>query len=131
MAGQLVHDYSSRTKLTLDAQRAFLDDSAVHNATYTDTRVRFGFQHFITYKIAALGFVSYRSDDYDRYEIEPVTGALKKRSDEAWSFGVGGLYNVQKWLQARIEYEYTNNDSNFLTYSYNEHRVFLRLVFSR
>jgi hypothetical protein len=131
MAGQLVQNFSSSTSLTLDAKRALLDDSVTENALYTDTMIGLGVQHFFTGKIGGLGSLSYRQADYQQLQTEPVTGVDKKRGDRTWTFGAGGIYNIQKWLQTKLEYQYITNDSNFYSYSYNDHRAIFKVVLSR
>ncbi len=128
MAVQLVDDFNARTSLTLDAVRAFADDTLVQNASYVNTWTTLTFQHFFTGKIGATGALSYRERDYVDDLTEPITNALKKRTDKIWTLGAAGFYNIQKWLQARIEYQYAEQNSNFDQYSYTEHRFIFRVV---
>lgn len=130
MAVQLVDDFDSRTKATLDTQRAFADDSDAGNASYIDTLASLSFQHYFTGKIGGMGKVSYQQGDYvDRF-ADPVTGQMVKRLDKVWVFGAAGFYDIQKWLQVRLEYQFQDRNSNVETYSYIDHRVVFRLVFS-
>jgi hypothetical protein len=128
MAGQLVDDLDSRTSLTLDAIRALADDTQVLNASYVNTWVTLALQHFFTGKIGATATISYRERDYLDNLTEPVTGTLKKRNDQIWTGGAAGFYNIQKWLQARLEYQYSDAKSNFNQYSYTDHRVIFKIM---
>ena len=130
MAAQLVQDFSSKTSLTLDALRAFADDPLSQNAPYINTLVSVNFQHFFTGKIAGVGTISYQETNYLDYQTEPVTNVIKKRTDRIWGLGVGGVYNIQKWLQTRLEYSYLKRDSNFFLDSFDEHRIIFRIVLS-
>jgi hypothetical protein len=130
MAGQLVDDFDARTSLTLDAVRALADDTLVANASYVNTWMTLTLQRLFTAKIGATAAISYRERDYIDDLAEPITGVLKKRTDKIWTLGAAGFYNIRKWLQARIEYQYADANSNFNQYSYNEHRVILKLVFA-
>jgi hypothetical protein len=130
MAGQLVNDFDARTSLTLDALRALADDTQVANASYVNTSVTLTLQHFFTGKIGATAAISYRERDYIDNLTEPVTGASKKRSDEIWTGGAGVFYNIQKWLQARLEYQYSDAKSNFDQYSYTDQRIIFKLILS-
>ena len=130
MAVQVVDDFDSRTSATLDALRAFATDATLVNASYINTWATLTLQHFFTGKIGAVGVVSYRERDYTENLLDPGTGTLGKRTDKIWTSGVGGFYNIQKWLQVRLEYQYQDSNSNFSQYSYVDHRVSLRMVLS-
>ncbi len=130
MAAQIVEAFDARTSLTLDATRALADDIDIGNASYIDTFASVAFQHYFTAKIGAAGTVTYRQGDYLDKLTEPVTGASKLRTDKAWIFGGALFYQIQPWLQTRLEYQFQDKASNFAQYSYNEHRVILRLVFT-
>ena len=38
-----------------------------------------------------------------------------------------GFYRIQKWLETRLEYQYTNKDSNFRAYEYDENKVTFKI----
>ncbi|MGD0485593.1 MAG: outer membrane beta-barrel protein [Syntrophorhabdales bacterium] len=128
MAGQLVDDLDARTSLTLDALRALADDTMLLNASYVNTLMTLTLQHFFTGKIGATAAISYQERAYIDNLTEPVTGALKKRSDEIWSGGAAAFYNIQKWLQARLEYQYRDAHSTFDQYSYTDHRIMFKII---
>ncbi len=128
MAGQLVDDLDARTSLTLDALRDLADDTLLLNASYVSTVATLTLQHFFTGKIGATAALSYRESEYLENLTEPVTGAHKKRSDEIYSCGAAAFYNIQKWLQARLEYQYRDDRSNFDQYSYTDNRIMFKIV---
>ncbi len=128
MAGQLVDDFDARTSLTLDALRSLADDTLLANASYVYTSTTLTLKHLFTAKIGATAAISYAESAYIDDLTEPVTGALEKRTDRIQTAGAAAFYNIQKWLQARIEYRYTDNNSNFNQYSYIDHRIMFRLV---
>jgi hypothetical protein len=130
MAVQLTEDFTSRTSLALDALRALSTDVYFRSAAYTNTSAKLAFTHFFTGKIGAGASASYTENAYLDDLREPVTGDLRRRTDKLWTFGIVGIYNIQKWLQTRLEYQYLENDSNFNLNSYVDHRVMFRLVFS-
>ena len=130
MAGKLVDDFDARTSLTLDAFRALADDTLVANASYVYTATALTLQHLFTTKIGSSATISYQEREYLDNQTEPVTGQLKKRHDEIWSGGVAGFYNIQKWLQARLEYQYLDDKSNFDKYSYIDNRIIFKLIFA-
>ena len=128
MAGQLVDDFDAKTSLTLDAVRALADDTQLLNASYVNTLATLTLQHLFTGKIGATASISYREREYIDNLTEPVTGALKKRTDEIWTGGAAVFYNMQKWLQARLEYQYADAKSNFDKYSYTDNRIIFKIV---
>jgi polysaccharide biosynthesis protein VpsM len=130
VAAQIVEDFSPRTSLTFDAIRALADDSDVQNASYINTSAGLTGQHYFTSKIGASVSAAYRQGDYLDYTTEPITEMQKKRNDKVWTFGGAAFYDIQKWLQVRIEYEYITKNSNFETYSFDEHRAFFKVAFS-
>jgi polysaccharide biosynthesis protein VpsM len=130
MATRIVGDFNPRTNLTFDAARGFADDTDFDNVSYVNTSTGLSLQHYFTSKIGSEAAISYRRSDYLDFTVEPVTGLLSKRNDKVWTFGASGFYNFQKWLQARIEYQYITRNSNFPTFSFDEHRAIFRVVFS-
>jgi hypothetical protein len=124
----LVKDFDSRTSMALDAVRELADDTDYDNASYVNTRAALSFHHFFTGKIGVSGAVGYRRAAYLDRLTEPVTNAQKKRRDAEWSFRAAGIYNIQKWLTARMEYRYSDRNSNFKLYSYTDHRVLFSVV---
>ncbi len=130
MGAELVDDFDSRTSLTVNVIRTFADDFDTGNASFVDTLSSAPLQHFFTGKIGGLAGVAYRVADYLDRQAEPGTGALKYRFDRIWTLQGGGFYNIRKWLQTRLEYQYQDKNSNFNEYSYIEHRVMLKLLFA-
>jgi len=128
MAVQLVDELSPKTTLTLDALRAMADDIDVSNASYVNTMATLTLQQYFTGKIGALASASYRKGDYLDFLADPVTSQEKKRSDTTWTLGAAGFYNIQKYLQTRIEYQYITRDSNFNLYSFTDNRIIFRII---
>lgn len=128
LAVDLIEDFSTRTSMAFDAIREMADDTDYRNASYVNTHAALSFQHFFTQKIGASGRIGYRHAVYLDKLNEPVTNVLKKRWDAEWSIGAAGIYKVQKWLTASMEYRYTDRKSNFNLYSYTDHRVLFSVV---
>ena len=128
MAIQVIDNFSPKTSLTLDAMRMFADDIDVSNSSYVNTIASLTLQQYFTGKIGALASVTYRNGNYLDFLADPVTGQEKKRYDTTWTFGAAGFYNIQKWLQLRLEYQYMTRDSNFNLYSFTDNRIIFRIV---
>jgi hypothetical protein len=128
MAIQVVDNFSPKTSLTLDASRMFADDFDLSNASYVNTMASLTLQQYFTAKIGALASVTYRNGNYLEFFPDPVTGQEKKRYDQTWTFGAAAFYNVQKWFQLRLEYQYIERNSNFNLYSFIDNRIIFRIV---
>lgn len=128
------YDFSKYTSLGFSASREFLDDSDFANNSYYRTFLSSTFQHFFTRKIGASATVAYENADYQDYAYDWYNWSgypyQKRRSDDKWTFGLGVFYNIQKYLKTRLDYQYITRDSNFTTYSFNEHKVMFKVVFS-
>lgn len=123
-------DQSKYTSYEFQARREFQDDYDFDNSPYYLTLLSFTAQHYFTYKIGAAATVAYQQSDYTDDGRDPVTRVLGKRKDDRWTFRIGNFYNIQKYLKTRLDYEYITRDSNFNTYSFNEHRVMFKVVLS-
>lgn len=123
-------DQSKYTSYEFQARREFQDDYDFGNSPYYLTLLSLTAQHYFTYKIGAAATVAYQQSDYTNDAREPETLELGKRKDDRWTFRVGGFYDIQKYLKTRLDYEYITRDSNFNTYSFDEHRVMFKIVLS-
>jgi len=130
IAMNATQDFTKRTSLALNASRGFQDDTDFGNASYTATSVSLALQHMLTSKIGGVIGGGFSENAYLDDTREPVTNVLKKRTDKIWSANVGLFYNIQRWLEARLEYSYQDKDSNFQNYSFRENRVWFRVKFS-
>ncbi len=130
LATDVKFDQSKYTSYELLAIREFRDDADFGNQPYYRTFVGLTAQHFFTYKIGASATVSYQQSEYTEDAFDPGTGIPGKRKDDIWTFGAGAFYNIQKWLKTRLDYNYITRDSNFNTYSFDEHRIMFKVVLS-
>jgi len=130
VASKVSYDMSKYTNFELRAIREFQDDGDFGNVPYYRTFASLTAQHFFTYKIGASATVAYQQNDYTNDAPDPLTGRLGKRQDDRWTFGAGAFYNIQKYLKTRLDYEYITRDSNFNTYSFDEHRIMFKVVLS-
>lgn len=126
----LVQNFTKYTSLGLSALRAFQDDDDYSNTPLYRTNAALTLQHYFTGKIGGTAMARYENADYQKETVEPITGIFKKREDNAYSAGIGAFYNIQKYLKARLEYNYIKRDSNFEGYSFDENRVMFRIVYS-
>ncbi|MCX5811381.1 MAG: outer membrane beta-barrel protein [Proteobacteria bacterium] len=127
MVGDLMYAFSAYTNVALNLGRYHDDDVDSGNASYDVTSAGLTLQHLFTQKIGGTGKVSYRQSDYLDAMKDNIENQMKKRTDKTWDFGVGAFYKIQKWLEARLDYQYTTKDSNFQAYQYNENKVMFKV----
>lgn len=128
LAINLIDELNSKTRLSFDGTREMADDTDYSNASYINTVGSITFQHSFTGKIGVSGTVAYRQAEYLDRLIEPVTNATRRRFDTEWNLSAAGIYDMQKWLKMKIEYRYSDRNSNFNLYSYTDHRVIFTVV---
>lgn len=126
----LVQNFTKYTSLKLSGLRAFRDDGDYDNVPYYMTAAALTFQHLLTGKVGVAAMAGYERADYQEKTPEPITGILKKRTDNVYSTGIGTFYNIQKYLKLRLDYIYINRDSNFEGYSFDENKVMFKIVYS-
>lgn len=124
----LTQDFTRFTRLSLVASRGFMDDPDWQNASLTISTISASLHHMFTRKIGGTLNGSFRENRYLDRRTDPITGVTKKRLDKTYSVGCGAFYNIQEWLQAALDYSYTDKDSNFEGYSFSENRVMFRIM---
>lgn len=126
----LVQNFTKYTSLAISALRAFQDDNDYNNTPLYRTNASLTLQHFFTAKIGGTAVAGYENADYQKETVEPLLGVFKRREDNIYRTGIGGFYNIQKYLKVRLEYSYIKRDSNFKGYSFDENMVMFRIVYS-
>lgn len=118
--------YSKFTTFNLTVQRSKQDNINYDNAPYWNTGVFFTVTrdwHYL--KSTLYAGISYTNNDYINPTLDGTV--LKRRQDNVF-YIVGGLYSpLNRWLRLRFDYSYIDNQSNFSSYTYSEHRVLLGL----
>lgn len=121
----LGYNISAYNQLRLKVYRAIEEDLDT-NAPFTKNDVNMNFCHVLKWneKININANVGYGTFDFEKSTTD-TDGTSKIRNDEKWYGGVGVGYAIEKWLKFKLNYTYTDNDSNFKRYDYSENRVFL------
>jgi len=63
---------------------------------------------------------------YDEYEDEERLSTRKERKDTEFAISPAIKFDFMKWLTFDLAYIYTNRDSNYSQFDYEDHTVFLR-----
>ena len=119
----LGYDISSYNKLMLKIIRAIEEDIDT-NAPFTKNDVNLNFRHVFAQneKISLSANAGYGKDKFEKPGID-IDLTSKIREDKKWYGGAGIGYDTQKWLSFKLNYRYTDNNSNFKRYNYSENRV--------
>jgi hypothetical protein len=113
----LSYDFSSRTKLILAGERSIQDSIFAAASVHIKTNINVAWEQQwpLFPKIGTRAFIGFENLDFTRPQADTVNGggAIKDRSDDISTVGLGLIYNVQKWLKAEVEYMRIENSSDF------------------
>jgi hypothetical protein len=123
----LTYNVSPHHILLLRATQLILEDLDT-NAPYTLVDFSLGYRHFLIWnpKINLNAIIGYGIKSFD-VPTTDADGSVKTRSDKIWYGGIGIGYALQSWLSFGLNYFYTNDDSNFISYNYQQNNVMLYL----
>ncbi|MBW1918312.1 MAG: outer membrane beta-barrel protein [Deltaproteobacteria bacterium] len=124
LAMQTLYRYSRYTNLALTAQRSYQDDVDFGNNAYENSAVYVTLnKHWHYFRTDSYLAFYYINNNYVNVAADPVTGRLKERDDDIISVGCGLSRPFTSYFRLRLDYNFINKDSNFSTYSFNEHRL--------
>ncbi|MFP4531784.1 MAG: outer membrane beta-barrel protein [Desulfobacterales bacterium] len=130
---QLDHTLTSRTNVVLNAYRRY-DEVLGELVDKDDLKENFSkgiLTHFIGLSLNQdLTTKLHLSLDatyfYDKYEDEERLSTRKEREDTEFAISPAVKFDFMKWLTFDLAYTYTNRDSNYNQFDYEDHTVFLR-----
>jgi len=104
-----------------------VNESAALGAPYVITTGAYvDYTHKLTYKIAAVGRVSYGVDEYPN----PIGTDTVSRTDKTFLGGAGLKYTMRDWLEFLLDYNYRNRDSNISTWNMKQNTYSLTANFA-
>jgi phage anti-repressor protein len=123
----LTYNISRYHVLMLRATQLILEDLDSF-APYTVLDFSLGYRHFLIWnpKINLNATIGYGTKSFERPTTD-ADGSFKTRNDKIWYGGIGIGYAIQTWLSAGLNYFYTNDDSNFINYNYQQNVVMVYL----
>lgn len=130
---QVDHSLTARTDVVLNAYRRY--DEAIGELVDKDDLKEYFTKgiltHFIglslNYDFTTKLHLSLDSTlFYDEYKDEERRGARKEREDTEFAISPAVKFDFMKWLTFDLAYTYTNRDSNYSQFDYEDHTVFLR-----
>jgi len=130
---QLDHSLTSRTDMVLNAYRRY-DEVLGELVNKDDLKENFSkgiLTHFIGLSLNQdLTTKLHLSLDttyfYDKYEDEEQLSTRKEREDTEFAISPAIKFDFMKRLTFDLAYTYTNRDSNYSQFDYEDHTVFLR-----
>lgn len=130
---QVDHLLTSRTRLILNAYRRY--DEPIGELVDKDDLQ----ENFTKYILTHLMGLSLNYDFttklhlnldatlfYDEYKDEKTLSTRKERQDTEYAISPAIKFDFMKWLTFDLAYTYTNRDSNYPQFDYEDHTVFLR-----
>jgi hypothetical protein len=99
------------------------------NAPFINTYASLGYRHTLSWneKVSLKTNVGYGTKKFEAETVD-LDGTLKTRDDKQWFAGVGIDYQMQRWLTFGLNYTYINNDSNFISYTYQANTVWFNAI---
>ncbi len=120
---------TQRTRIRLASNRELRESSLddIQSRMLTNLNIIW-FQKFWT-KWNSQVKVEYQHNSYDELALDNRFGDVRRyRSDDYVSTGLNLVYNIQKWLQAQLDFSHQRNMSNFLAAEYVRNSLSLKLT---
>lgn len=112
--------------LSLKLERGIYESTYQNMNYYTLSGAGLTYRHDFNDKLSVDLLAALQLNDYPGPSTEG--GDTREREDKFYSLGGGIAYHIQKWLSAQATYKYTNRDSNFATYDYEDNVIVLSLT---
>ena len=134
--GVVTYDYTIRTQFKLSGNRSLEDSSFGDDGSslgeigaFTNTSVSLGWMQKWTTKIDSTVEFIYGNMDFDFLSADNIDGGgkLKRRNDDSFGFRINGVYNIQKWLKAEIDYSFNTKYSNFNSLEFTSNVLMLSI----
>jgi hypothetical protein len=112
----------------LGAARNLTNTTLAGASAGDDRGVNLGLQYELTRRIQLLGSFSY-DDTFYNGTARPLAfpTPLPNRDDQTWSFDVGGKWLISHYVNATLDYRYTDRSSNTPNVQYTDNTVMLGL----
>lgn len=82
------------------------------------------YTHKFDNKIMLIPYVSWQNRRYAHETTED--SVTLRRDDDIYALGIRGRWDLREWLSTEAGYEYRHRDSNFPTFDFDDHQIFLR-----
>ncbi len=123
---QIDHRFTRKTSVFAKVSRKTEETDLETTQGVLSDNFQLGYTQNLTAKLAASLKATYIHDSYD--EDLTVGSQTDKRSDDYYSGDLALGYSPQEWLNLGIGYAYGDRNSNFDTFSYQSHTVYLNVT---
>ena len=101
----------------------------LNNPVYQRTAVQLSWNQKLGVKWQSSSTVSFEYRKYDTAVPDVFSGGiLQERKDNYFSGLMSLTYSIEDWLELVMQYEYTNNDSNFQEVDYSSNVALLKFL---
>jgi len=128
LSGNLRQRLTPKTLVDVSLSRKREESDLQVTNFVVDESVRAGISHAITAKLSSALALSYSGRTY---EPELSSGGVtKKRKDDVFEGSVSFSYRPYRWLAAEVGYEYSERESSFPEFMYENNRAYFRVTAS-
>jgi hypothetical protein len=125
---QTQHNFTPKRALQLIGFRRFNESTMVTSTTYLSTGLSAAWLQRFTEKWSGTLSASYSNEEYKGdFTFNGVTG---ERDDDLFSIAPALRYEFREWMLFDLGYVFTQRDSNFRPFDYNNNTVFFRINIS-
>jgi len=128
----LKYDYSDRTKFLFTGERSIQDSTFLITNLNITTNVNIAWEQQwpLFPKFGTRAFFGIQNLNFNEAQADTVNGggAINKRNDDLISVGIDVIYNIQKWLDAEVEYKRVENSSSFDSFDYTSNVLTLSVT---
>ncbi len=111
------HYFTSRTNIQLALSRGTVEAYSFENPYYVSNRLYGELNQKFTAKL--YGRVSAEYMDHDYPNDTTVLGVTKSRNDDIVALGLAAGFDIRRWLNLELRYDYEDRNSNFFIYEYS------------
>lgn len=119
--GKIGYQLDDRTLLRADARRDIRENTTSGASGHIRTHLRGRVNHEVTEAWELDGALSYTINDF---QINPQSGR-QSRVDDIYTASAGATYMIQDPLYTRLDYEYTQRDSDLSAAEFDDNTVML------
>lgn len=123
---QMNHRFTRKTSAFLSLVRRAGETDVRGARDVLTNRVRLGYTQLLTAKLTGRIVASYNRNDYDG--AITLDGQTDEREDENYQAEIALGFSPNRWLNFSTGYVYNERDSNFNTWDYEDHTVYLKVT---
>ncbi|MFQ5455342.1 MAG: outer membrane beta-barrel protein [Nitrospirota bacterium] len=128
VSGDISHKFSPYCLLSLHLERGTKESNIENQNYYVTTGVGLNLDHKINSMLEVSLMGTFGRDKYPEESI--INGITERREDDTFKLGIVGNYQIQRWINASLGYNYIKRDSVFDTLDYTDNLYTLNISLS-